>query len=63
MELFIDRNGYQPELAYVRKRLKDNDGNTTGEENKNPIMDSPMYEFKYEAGHRVPIIANLIVEN
>ena len=63
MELLMDRGGNQPELAYVRKRLKDDNGNPIGRENENPIMDSCVYEIEYQDGHKAPVAANVIVEN
>ena len=44
----MDRGGNEPELARVRKRLRDQDGNPIGTESENPIVDGRIYEIEYE---------------
>ena len=51
----MDRDGNQSELTYVRKRLKDDNGNPIRRENENPIMDSHMYEIECENSHNPPV--------
>ena len=63
MELLMDRGGNYPETAKVVKRLRDEEGNPIGREHENPIIDSRMYEIEYSDGYRVPVAANVIVEN
>ena len=60
MELDLDRQGEGPKFARVTKRLKDKDRRTIGTASKNPILDSGMYEFEYEDGHKVAMAANSI---
>jgi hypothetical protein len=63
MELAIDRDGQDPQLARVKKRLKDNAGNPIGRANNNPILDTRLYEVEYLDGHRAAMSANTIAEN
>ncbi len=63
MELAIERDGAEPELARVTKRLKDNEGNPIGTANNNPILDTRLYEVEYLDGHRAALSANVIAEN
>ena len=63
MEVAIDRGDEYPELARVIKRLKDNDGNPIGISNKNPILDTRMYEVEFQDGHTEALSTNIIAEN
>ena len=63
MELDLDRQGEGLGFARVTKRLKDKDGRPIGTASKNPILDSIMYEVKYEDGHKVAMAANTISSN
>ena len=63
MQILLDRGGNEPELAKVTKRLRDEDGNPVGVAHDNPLVDTRMYEIEYEDGYRVPVAANIIVEN
>ena len=63
MELALDRGGEQPEYARVKKRLKDNQGRPIGIASDNPIIDTRMYEVKYQDGHMAALTGNLIAEN
>ena len=51
------------ERAIVKKRAVDVDGNPIGVPNKNPILDSSMYEVEYIDGTIEVLPANLIAEN
>ena len=63
MELTLDRGGDRPELARVKKRLKDANGRPIGVANDNPILDSRMYEVEYRDGYVAAMAANVIAEN
>ena len=63
MELDLDRQGEGPEFSRVTKRLKDKDGRPIGTASENPILDSRMYEVKYEDCHKVAMAANAIASN
>ena len=63
MEVSIDRGGDQPAFAKVTKRLKDSNGNPIGIANKNPILDTRLYEVQFFDGETMPLTANLVAEN
>jgi hypothetical protein len=63
MEIAVDRDGQEPQLARVSKRLRDNAGNPIGQANNNPILDTRLYEVEYLDGHRAAMSANTIAEN
>jgi Reverse transcriptase (RNA-dependent DNA polymerase) len=63
MELALPRNGNGPELARVKKRLKDNDGKPIGVANANPILDTRVFEVEFLDGHTVSMTANAIAES
>ena len=63
MELALDRGGEHPEYARVKKHLKDNQGQPIGIALYNPIIDTRMYEFKYQDGHTAALAENIIAEN
>ena len=41
----MDCGGEEPQPAKVVERMKDNEGNTIGMSNKNPILDTRVYEI------------------
>jgi hypothetical protein len=63
MEIAVDRDGQEAQLARVSKRLRDNAGNPIGQANNNPILDTRLYEIEYLDGHRAAMSANTIAEN
>jgi hypothetical protein len=63
MEIALDRDGQERQLACVSKRLKNNSGAPIGQANNNPILDTRLYEVEYHDGHRVAMSANTIAEN
>ena len=62
MEVALPRDGEEPELARVVKRLQDKDGIPIRTSNDNPILDSRIYEVEYPDGHRLSLSANAIAE-
>ena len=52
-----------PQLARVKKRLRDEDGKPIGKPNSNPLLDTRMYEIEYLDGQRRAITANQIADN
>ena len=63
MQILLDLGGNEPELARVEKRLRNESANTDRIAHDDPLVDTWMYEIKYEDGYRVPVAANVIVEN
>ena len=63
MRILLDRGGNKPEMATVKKRLRDEDGNPIGVAHENPVVDTRLYQIEYADGHTVPVAANVIVEN
>ena len=63
MEISMDRSGAEPQLSRVVKKMKDNEGNTIGMANKNPILDTRVYWIEFQDGFRQPLAVNLISEN
>ena len=63
MELAIPRDGANPELARVKRRKKDSDGNPIGTANKNPVLDTRVFEVEFGDGHTAAMTANVIAEN
>ena len=63
MDIAMDRGGEEPQLARVVKRIKDNEGNPIGMANKNPILDTRVYEIEFQDGFCQPVAANIIAEN
>ena len=59
----LDRGGDRPELARVKKILKDTNVRPIGVANDNPILDYRMYEVEYNDGHTTSLSPNLIAEN
>ena len=62
-ELALDQGGDQTEYAWVRNRLKENQGWPIGIALDNPILDTRMYEIEYQDGHTAALAANLVAEN
>ena len=63
MEIALDQGEEQPEYARVKKQLKDNQGRPIGIESENTIINTRMYEVKYQDVHTVALAANIIAEN
>jgi hypothetical protein len=63
MELALPRDGANPELARVKRRKKDSDGNPIGTANKNPVLDTRVFEVEFGDGHTAAMTANAIAEN
>ena len=64
MELAVPRgDNPNPQYAKVMKRLRDVNGIPIGTANKNPILDSRMYEVEYQDGTKASLAANYIAEN
>ena len=63
MELALPRDGEGPTLARVRKRLKDADGRPIGKSDKNPILDTRLFEVEFLDGHTASMSANAIAEH
>ena len=63
MELALPRDGDGPELARVKRRKKDSDGNPIGRAHQNPILDTRVFEVEFIDGHTAPMTANAISEN
>ena len=59
----MPRDGEDPALARVKKRLKDNEGRPIGRAHKNPILDTRMFEVEFQDGHTQAMSANAIAEN
>ena len=63
MELALPRDGDGPELARVKRRKKDSEGNLIGTANENPILDTRVFEVEFIDGHTAAMTANAIAEN
>lgn len=63
MELALPSNGDGPELAQVKRRKTDQDGRPIGRANKNPILDTRVFEVEFLDGHTAAMTANGIAEN
>ncbi len=63
MELAVPRDGAEVQFGRVVKRLRDKDGLPIGAAHDNPILDTRMYEVKFQDGHRASLAANTIAEN
>ena len=63
MELALPRGGDGPEFARVKKRMRDDDGNPIGIANKNPVLDTRMFEVEFLDGTTAALAANAISEN
>ena len=55
--------GDRMEMANVRKRKRDDNGNSIGRHNANPILDTRMYEVEFPDGNVAAYTANIIAEN
>jgi hypothetical protein len=63
MELALPRDGDGPELARVKRRKTDHNGVPIGRANKNPILDTRVFEVEFLDGHTAAMTANGIAEN
>ena len=63
MEISMDCGGEDPKLAKVVKWMKDNEGNPIVMANKNPMLDTRVYEIEFQYGFRQPVANNLIAQN
>ena len=63
MELALDQGRDRPDLVRVEKILKYANVKPIGVANENPILDSRMYEVKYNDGHTTSLADNLITDN
>ena len=63
MELAIKIDGDGPDVAKVKKRLRDKHGLPIDISHNNPILDTRMYEVENKYGNRVSLDANAITEN
>jgi hypothetical protein len=63
MDLALPRDGDGPELARVKRRKTDQDGRPIGRANKNPILDTRVFEVEFLDGHTAAMTANGIAEN
>jgi hypothetical protein len=63
MELALPRDGDGPALARVKKRLKDANGKPIGVANKNPILDTRIFQVEFLDGHTASMTANAIAEH
>ena len=52
--------GGEMQRGIVRKRKRDEDGNPMGRENKNPILDTRLYEVEFPDGRTEELAANAI---
>ena len=60
MELALPRDGEEPAFGRVTKRMKDDNGNPIGRADKNPIMDTRMFEVEFLDGTKSAMAANAI---
>ena len=64
MELALPKgDDPNPQMAKVMKRLRDANGIPIGTVNDIPILDSRMYEVKYQDGTKASLVANYIAKN
>ena len=63
MEIALPRESDGPEFARVVKRRRDNHGMPIGVQNKNPILDTRIYDVEYIDGHKAALSANIIAQN
>jgi hypothetical protein len=64
MELALPSgDGAEPAFVRVAKRLKHANGLPIGTAHDNPILDSRMYEVKYQDGHKAAMAANAIAQS
>ena len=55
--------GDQMSYGTVRRRKRDSDGNLIGRSNKNPLLDSSIYEVEFDSGETEAYTANIIAEH
>ena len=63
MELVIPRDIDGPEFAKLAKCMIDSHGLSIGYANDNPLLDTCIYEVKYDDGYKVSLAANTIATN
>jgi len=63
MELALPRGDNRPTYAKVKSRVKDADGKPIGVANKNPILDTRLFEVEFADGHISEMTANSIAQN
>ena len=63
MELAMPRDGDVPEFARVNKCLKDTNGFPIGTANRNPVLDTQMYDVQYQYGYKASLTANTTAQN
>ena len=62
-EVLLPQNGEYMQAAKVISRAKDGDGNVIGEYNRNPILDSRVYDVMFPDGAVQQYSANVIAQN
>ncbi len=60
---FLLSKGYNLVLARVIKRKQENNGNTIGHSNNNPLLDTRVYAVQFPDGTEQEYTANLIAES
>ena len=63
VQFFLPNNDGVLVLAKVKKRKRDSSGNPIGEPNKNPILDTCVYELEFLDGATSKYLVNTIAEN
>ena len=63
MEISMDHGGEEQQIAKFVKQMKDNEGNSIGMSNKNPILDTGVYEIEFQNGFLKPVAANTIAKS
>jgi hypothetical protein len=63
VQVVIPGRDAQPVLATVKKRKRDHDGNPSGTQNPNPILDTRVYELEFPDGRLEEYAVNIIAEN
>ena len=60
--IMLDKNGI-PVLTKVKNRKRDSGGNSVGEYDNNPILDTRVYALKFPDGRVEEYAVNMIAEN
>jgi hypothetical protein len=63
MELALPRDGEGPELARVKRRLRDENGKPVSRASNNLISDTRVFEVEYLDGYTTTMSANTITGN
>ena len=61
--MIIPRDGYRPDFAKVKKRLREKYRLSIGRAHNNPILDIRIYEVYYRDGHKDFLASNKIAES